>query len=113
MIELFLLVLASLTGEPELYDHVYSEHTVYFDKEGQHSVTLKIVDKICGGGNCVSGFYAQTGEMLIVQDKFGYAVNLDMREYFQGCTTYMHERYHALHGDWLHHTMPYGCEGVW
>lgn len=116
MIELFLLVLASVSNNP-LYDEVISEHTVYFDVEGKHSESLKLVDNIKGWSqhSNPSGFYSAKDGILIEDGKFGFVHNNnpDGIHLYQGCTPFLHERYHALYGDWRHEHMPYGCEGVW
>ena len=113
---LFLFVLdLSDTGESDLYNKVYSEHQVYLDKEGKQMVTLKFVDKIKSShGRSAIGFYSEPHGILLQQGQFGQVmIHPDWAPQYQGCTPFLHERYHAKHGDWLHHHMPYGCEGVW
>jgi hypothetical protein len=119
MIELLLLLFVldiNDTGHAsDLYNHVYSEHKVYLDKEGKHMILLKFVDKIkrADGGHA-TGFYSAPEGILIQEGRFGHVMIIDDRApQYQGCTPFLHERYHAKYGDWLHHDMPYGCEGVW
>lgn len=115
LILLFVLDIKDIGQDSDLYDTVYSEHEIYLDKEGNQMVTLKFVDKIRStSGNPAVGFYSEPEGIILQQGKFGHVmIHPDRAPQYQGCTPFMHERYHAIHGDWLHHEMPYGCEGVW
>ncbi len=88
---------------------------IYLDEAGQQEKMLHIVDKICNDkGVCFEGHvgFANNNEMWIVQGYFGNTEGAQTSEYI-GCTTFLHERYHIIHGDWYHEIMPHGCEGVW
>jgi len=88
---------------------------IYLDEAGQQEKMLHIVDKICDDtGECPEDKVglATSNEMWITQGHFGTTYNAQLSQYI-GCTTFLHERYHIIHGDWYHEIMPHGCEGVW
>jgi hypothetical protein len=114
---LFTISLATLAwpyaGEP-LWDEVYYSQPIYLDVKGEQMVTLQLVDKICNPRDCVDGFYdSGTNTISIVQGKFGHTPSAMYFENYQGCTPFLHERWHSIHGDYTHKIMPFGCEGVW
>jgi hypothetical protein len=95
----------------EPWDEILSTHTVYLDKKGEHKATMHIVDKICSlHGQCNNWGLAAKNEMWIVDGKFGNMVGAMHFNDHHGCTTYLHERYHLMYGDWKHEIMPWGCD---
>lgn len=105
------LSVGGYSDQDPLWDEIIYSQPIWLDAEGKQKRMLHIVDKICGVTGCVNGL-ATAKEMWIVEGKFG---NTASAKYFnnQGCTTFLHERYHMLFGDWQHQEMPYGCDGRW
>jgi len=86
---------------------------VYLDVAGEQIVNLYIVDEIPSDNNKrhAVGLLSLTGpnsppDMYILDGFFSAPTG-------QGCTTFLHERYHALRGDWEHEFMPHNCQATW
>jgi len=68
---------------------------------GYEEWELQVVDEICNGIECVAGLTNGAKVMMITESYIFDNKSTD--EY--GCTVFMHEMWHAWHGDWNHEEM--------
>lgn len=93
---------------PILFFLILFSQPMYLDVEGQQEITLNIIDRLMvsdDGETLASGLFTRNN--IYITD--GYFNNPST----QGCNTFLHERYHAINGDWYHETMPNNCQDVW
>lgn len=92
---------------------------IFFDVEGEQKVEMWIVDEIVSDRGERANGLAVPGIIMIAEEHFGNVwASMKISQHYpplahQGCTTFIHERYHMMYGDWKHESMPRGCEGVW
>lgn len=70
---------------------------------GYEEWTLKIVDEICNGVECVAGLTSAYPVATIQITEEYIFDNKTTDDY--GCTVFMHEMWHAWYQDWKHEIM--------